>query len=135
MRSTVAGAVPYLALAGLLPAAPLSTLPAAAWAELVFLALGCTVAGLAAWSIAVARAGSARAGLLLYLEPVVGVAGAVALLGEHLSATMAAGGALIMAGVATAWLAQRRVPATAAVPAPDGPARRRSWPPGRPGRR
>jgi len=141
--STVAGAIPYLALAGLLPAAapllpaavPLSTLPSAAWAELVFLALGCTVAGLAAWSIAVARSGSARAGLLLYLEPVVGVAGAVALLGEHLSAAMAAGGALIMAGVATAWLAQRRTPATAAVPAPDGPARRRSWPPGRPGRR
>jgi drug/metabolite transporter (DMT)-like permease len=114
--STVAGAIPYLALAGLQPAAarllpaavPLSTLPSAAWAELVFLALGCTVAGLAAWSIAVARSGSARAGLLLYLEPVVGVAGAVALLGEHLSAAMAAGGALIMAGVATAWLAQRR---------------------------
>ena len=107
--STVAGAIPYLALAGLLPAAaPLSTLPAAAWAELGFLALGCTVAGLAAWSIAVARSGSARAGLLLYLEPVVGVAGAVALLGEHLSAAMAAGGALIMAGVATAWLAQHR---------------------------
>jgi len=111
--STVAGAIPYLALAGLLPAAaplaaPLSTLPAAAWAELGFLALGCTVAGLAAWSIAVARSGSARAGLLLYLEPVVGVAGAVALLGEHLSAAMAAGGVLIMAGVATAWLAQRR---------------------------
>ena len=107
--STVAGAIPYLALAWLIPAtASLATLPAAAWAELGFLALGCTVAGLAAWSIAVARSGSARAGLLLYLEPVVGVAGAVALLGEHLSAAMAAGGALIMAGVATAWLAQRR---------------------------
>jgi drug/metabolite transporter (DMT)-like permease len=107
--STVAGAIPYLALAWLIPAAaPLSTLPAAAWAELGFLAFGCTVAGLAAWSIAVARSGSARAGLILYLEPVVGVAGAVALLGEHLSAAMAAGGALIMGGVATAWLAQRR---------------------------
>jgi drug/metabolite transporter (DMT)-like permease len=107
--STVAGAVPYLALAWLIPAAaPLENLPATAWAELGFLALGCTVAGLAAWSIAVARSGSARAGLLLYLEPVVGVAGAVALLGEHLSAAMAAGGALIMAGVATAWMAQRR---------------------------
>ena len=66
------------------------------------------MAGLAAWRIAVARSGSARAGLLLYLEPVVGVAGAVALLGEHLSAAMAAGGALIMTGVATAWLAQHR---------------------------
>ena len=108
--STVAGAIPYLALAWLLPAAaPRAAMPAAAWAELAFLALGCTVAGLAAWSMAVARSGSARAGLLLYLEPVVGVAGAVALLGEHLSAAMAAGGALIMAGVATAWLAQRRV--------------------------
>lgn len=108
--STFAGSAPYLALAWLIPAAaaPLTRMPAAAWAELAFLALGCTVAGLAAWSIAVARAGSARAGLLLYLEPLVGVAGAVALLGEQVSAAMAAGGALIMAGVATAWLAQRR---------------------------
>ncbi len=141
--STVAGAVPYLALGWLIPAtAPLGRLPAAAWAELGFLALGCTVAGLAAWSIAVARAGSARAGLLLYLEPLVGVAGAVAFLCEHVSLAMAAGGALIMACVAIAWLDKRRPrprpaprPATAASPAPDASAPRRSSLPDQPGRR
>jgi drug/metabolite transporter (DMT)-like permease len=134
--STVAGSVPYLALAALIPAgaplaAPLARLPAAAWAELGFLALGCTVAGLAAWSIAVARAGSGRAGLLLYLEPLVGVTGAVTFLGEQVSAAMAAGGAMIMAGVAAAWLAQHPRPRprpTAADPVPDAPAPRRAGP-------
>jgi drug/metabolite transporter (DMT)-like permease len=139
--STVAGSVPYLALLWLAPFGRLASLPASAWTELGFLALGCTVAGLAAWSVAVARAGSARAGLLLYLEPLVGVTGAVAFLGERLSPAMAAGGALVLAGVATAWLAQRHPPAsrpaaaTAAGPAPDEPAPRRSWRPARPGRR
>jgi drug/metabolite transporter (DMT)-like permease len=114
--STAAGAVPYLLLAWMISPHQLASLPAAGWGELGFLSLGCTVVGMAAWSIAVARAGSARAGLLLYAEPVVGVGGAVIFLGEKLSAGMLAGGALILAGVAVAWTAQR--PETNTAPAP-----------------
>jgi hypothetical protein len=44
-----------------------------------------------------------RASLLLYLEPLVSVAGAVALLGERLSASLAAGGALVLGGIAATW--------------------------------
>ncbi len=40
--ATVVGSVPYLAAAGTLPAAGLGHLGAAVWAELAFLALGCT---------------------------------------------------------------------------------------------
>ena len=117
--STVAGALPYLAVAWLLPAQHLARLPGAAWGELAFLALGSTVAGMLLWNMAVARAGSIRAGLLLFLEPLVGVTGGVALLGERLSAGIAAGGGLVMLGVGIAWTAQRR--------ARDG-ARRRAGP-------
>ena len=106
--STLAGALPYLAFAGTLAPGALARLPAAAWGELAFIGLGATVAGLLLWSVAVARIGSARAGLLLYLEPVAGVTGAAVLLGERLSAGMAAGGLLVMLGVALAWWAQRR---------------------------
>lgn len=52
------------------------------------------------WNRAVLSGGTTRVSLLLYLEPVVSVAGAVALLGEQLTPAMIAGGALILAGVA-----------------------------------
>jgi drug/metabolite transporter (DMT)-like permease len=111
--STLVGALPYLAFAGTLVPGQLGRLPAAAWGELGFIAVGATVAGLLLWSVAVARIGPGRAGLLLYLEPVAGVTGAAVFLGERLSAGMAAGGALVMLGVTLAWWAQRG-------PAPDG---------------
>ena len=97
-------------------------LPGAAWGELGFLALGSTVAGMLLWNLAVARTGSTRAGLLLFLEPLVGVTGGVVLLGERLSAGTAAGGGLVMLGVGVAWTAQRRAGRTgpAAEPA-SGP--------------
>jgi drug/metabolite transporter (DMT)-like permease len=95
--STVLGAVPYVAFAGALSAPPL---PAAAWGQLAFLALGSTVAGMLLWNRAILAAGSARVSLLLSLEPVVSVAAAAALLGEPVTAATVAGGLLILAGVA-----------------------------------
>ncbi len=106
--STVAGALPYLVVAWLLPAPQLARLPGTAWGELAFLALGSTVAGMLLWNLAVARIGSTRAGLLLFAEPLVGVTGGVVLLGEQLSAGVAAGGVLVMLGVGIAWAAQRQ---------------------------
>ena len=98
--STVAGSVPYLAFAGTLSTQKLAHLPASTWGELAFLAFGSTVAGMLLWNRAVLSGGTTRVSLLLYLEPVVSVAAAVALLGEHLAPTAVAGGGLIMAGVA-----------------------------------
>jgi drug/metabolite transporter (DMT)-like permease len=78
------------------------------WGELAFLALGSTAAGMLLWNQAVLAAGSTRTSLLLYLEPVVSVLGAVALLGEHVTLVMIAGGLLILAGLAATSAAWRR---------------------------
>jgi len=100
--STVVGSVPYLAAAGTLPGAGLAHLSPAVWAELAFLALGCTAVGLLLWSVAVMAGDITRVSLLLYLEPVVSVLGAAAFLGEHVTLVMIGGGLLILAGVAVA---------------------------------
>jgi drug/metabolite transporter (DMT)-like permease len=98
--STVVGAVPYLAAVGTLPGAGLSHLGATVWAELAFLALGSTAAGLLLWNVAALAGGVTQVSLLLYLEPVVSVAGAAVFLGERVSLVMIGGGALILTGVA-----------------------------------
>ena len=94
--STVAGAVPYLAFAGSVWPLRLSQ---AGWAELLFLALGSTVAGMLLWNQAIVRGGSARISRLLYLEPVVSVLGAMVFLGERATAAVLIGGVLVLAGV------------------------------------
>ena len=106
--STVVGAIPYLAFAGTLTAPTLAHLSAPTWGEVAFLALGSTVAGMLLWNRAVLSGGTTRVSLLLYLEPAVSVAGAIVLLGEHLTLTMVAGGALILAGVAASSIARPR---------------------------
>jgi drug/metabolite transporter (DMT)-like permease len=106
--STVVGAVPYLAAAGTLPGAGLAHLGPAVWAEVAFLAVGSTVAGLLLWNVAVLAGDITRVSLLLYLEPVVSVAGAAAFLGEHVTLVMIGGGLLILAGVAIASTGRRR---------------------------
>jgi drug/metabolite transporter (DMT)-like permease len=97
--TTVAGALPYLAFAGMISAPRLAALPGPAWGELLFLAFGSTVAGMLLWNRAVLDGGSTRVSLLLYLEPLVSVVSAVLLLGERLSPGTVAGGALVLAGV------------------------------------
>jgi drug/metabolite transporter (DMT)-like permease len=116
--STVAGALFYAPFAALISPAQLTRLPASAWAELAFLAIGSTALGMLAWNLAVSRLPGERAGLLLFLEPVVSVAGAVTLLGEHLSAQLAVGGALVLAGIAATWRPNPRPPD--ALPSPSG---------------
>ncbi len=108
---TVVGAIPYLPFAGTLAGARMTDLPPLVWGEVAFLAFGSTVAGMLLWNLAVLSGGATRVSLLLYLEPAVSVLGAVALLGERLSAAAIAGGLLILAGVATAGTARLAGPA------------------------
>jgi drug/metabolite transporter (DMT)-like permease len=110
---TVTGSLPYLAAAGTLPGAGLAHLGPAAWAELAFLAVGSTAAGMLLWNLAVLAGGLSRVSLLLYLEPAVSVGGAAVFLGERVTAATAAGGALILAGVAVASTAKPRQPSPA----------------------
>jgi drug/metabolite transporter (DMT)-like permease len=97
--STVMGTLPYLAFTGTLSGPRLAHLGPAVWAEIAFLALGSTAAGMLLWNRAVLSGGTARISLLLYLEPVVSVLGAVVFLGEHLTLVTILGGVLILAGV------------------------------------
>jgi drug/metabolite transporter (DMT)-like permease len=97
--SSVAGALPYLALVGTIWPPPRLSPPA--WGEMLFLALGSTVAGMLLWNRAIVRGGSTRISRLLYLEPVVSVLGAMAFLGERATAAVLAGGVLVIAGVTT----------------------------------
>lgn len=101
--STVAGSLFYAAFAGTVTAGQFGRLPGSAWGELAFLAVGSNVIGMLAWNLAVVRLPRSRAGLLLYLEPLVSVVGAVALLGERLTAGMAIGGVLVLGGIAATW--------------------------------
>ena len=103
--STVAGAVPYLAFVGSVWPPRLSQ---PAWAELLFLALGSTVAGMLLWNQAIVRGGSGRISRLLYLEPVVSVLGAMVFLGERATAAVLIGGVLVIAGVLMAAAGPRR---------------------------
>ena len=93
--SSVAGAMPYLALVGTIWPPRLSR---PGWGEMLFLALGSTVAGMLLWNLAVVR-GGAGISRLLYLEPVVSVLGAMVFLGERVTAAVLAGGVLVIAGV------------------------------------
>jgi drug/metabolite transporter (DMT)-like permease len=99
---TVIGSVPYLAAAGMLPAAGLAQLGPTVWAELAFLAVGSTAAGLVLWNVATRSGDIARVSQLLYLEPIVSVCGAAMFLGERVSLVMIGGGLLILTGVAVA---------------------------------
>jgi drug/metabolite transporter (DMT)-like permease len=94
--SSVAGAMPYLALVGTVWPPRLSR---PAWGEMLFLALGSTVAGMLLWNRAIVRGGSTRISRLLYLEPVVSVLGAMVFLGERATAAVLAGGVLVITGV------------------------------------
>jgi drug/metabolite transporter (DMT)-like permease len=103
--SAVAGAVPYLAFVGSLWPSRLSQ---PAWAELLFLALGSTVAGMLLWNQAIVRGGSVRISRLLYLEPVVSVLGAMVFLGERVTPAVLTGGLLVIAGVLISAAGPRR---------------------------
>ncbi|MHB8505064.1 MAG: DMT family transporter [Acidimicrobiales bacterium] len=108
--STALAAMPALALAGTVTGPVLRRVTPAGWAEVAFLAVGCTVGGLLLWNLAVLHGGGARAALVLYLEPAVTVAGAAVFLGEGLAPSAVAGGLLVLVGVVLAvstWLPAR----------------------------
>ncbi len=72
----------------------------AGWAAVFFLGVCCSALGYWFWYAALARIEASRVAAFLYLEPLVTLAAAVALLGEPVSAATLAGGAVLVAGVA-----------------------------------
>jgi len=67
---------------------------------LLFLGIACSGLGYLFWYGALERIPASSVAAFLYLEPLVTVAAAAAILGERVSLTTAAGGLLVLAGVA-----------------------------------
>lgn len=72
------------------------------WAAVAFLILFGTFLAVIFWNYGVNRIGSARAGVFLYLQPLVAAVGGALLLGESITWVLVVGGLLILAGVAIA---------------------------------
>jgi drug/metabolite transporter (DMT)-like permease len=86
---------------------PAHSIPAPSWLSPVLLGVLCTGVAFVLYYRLIARIGAARASTVTYLIPLFGVVWAWLILGEPLTATMAAAGALILAGVA---ISQQRLP-------------------------
>ncbi|MFI5551789.1 DMT family transporter [Streptomyces sp. NPDC051738] len=80
----------------------------ATWAQLVYLALFCSVFAFLAQTWAVQRTSASRASLLLGTEPVWAVAVGIALGGEHLTPLTGLGAALMVAGTYWGQAVERR---------------------------
>jgi drug/metabolite transporter (DMT)-like permease len=72
------------------------------WVSVLYLALLSSIVGYAAWYWALGQGGIGRTGLTQFVQPLVGVVLAVALLGETVTWPMAAAAVAILAGVALA---------------------------------
>lgn len=110
----VTPAVTLIGLLGLLPFAGASTIAAMAsldlrgWGVLIYMGAGVSGIAMIAWNFAVTELGGPRAGLVLYLTPLMGVVGGWLLLGESPGGGALAGGALILGGIALAEIGARR---------------------------
>jgi O-acetylserine/cysteine efflux transporter len=84
--------------------AEIASLSLSQWGTVAFLSVFATVLATGAWNVALGHMESSRAGMFLYVQPVVAAVGGIFLLGEELSVWLAGGGALILAGVAVSQL-------------------------------
>jgi drug/metabolite transporter (DMT)-like permease len=118
---TLAGGTTAITAVVLTPAAaltwPAGPVHASAWASLAALGVFCTAVALLAFYRLITLAGSNRAGLVTYLNPVVAVLLGVLVLSEPLSWSTVAGFALVATGC---WLSTRPAAAPPA-PAAGGP--------------
>jgi drug/metabolite transporter (DMT)-like permease len=92
--------------------ADLTRLTVDGWSAVLFLGIACSGLAYIFWYDALQAMPSAQVGVFLYLEPLVTVAVAGAVLGEALTPATLAGGAIILLGV---WLVNRQM---------NGPARK-----------
>jgi drug/metabolite transporter (DMT)-like permease len=74
------------------------------WGAITFLGVACSGLAYIAWYDALQRMPASEAGALLYLEPLVAMAVAAAVLGERITVATIVGGAVILLGV---WLVNR----------------------------
>jgi drug/metabolite transporter (DMT)-like permease len=88
-----------------------------AWLAVVFLGVACSGLGYLFWYGALERVEASRVAALLYLEPLVTLAAAVALLGESVRVTTLVGGLMVAGGVILVQSARTAVPPASPDPA------------------
>jgi drug/metabolite transporter (DMT)-like permease len=81
-------------------------------AAILFLGIGCSGLGYWFWYAALERIDASQVASFLYLEPLVTLLSAVALLGETVALSTIVGGLLVLAGVLTVQLAPSRTRST-----------------------
>ena len=96
----VISAVPTIFLVSPTVTSEIMTLSPFQWGTVAFLSIFATVLATGAWNVALGHMSSARAGMFLYAQPIVAALGGILLLHEEMTGWLAAGGALILAGVA-----------------------------------
>jgi drug/metabolite transporter (DMT)-like permease len=92
-------------------------LSATGWAAVLFLGLACSGLGYLFWYGALEKVEASRVAALLYVEPLVTLAAAVALLGERIQLVTVAGGVLLLVGVILVERAPASPPAAASADA------------------
>jgi drug/metabolite transporter (DMT)-like permease len=87
---------------GLLAGGGIPQADATSWAAVVFLALVTSIVGYVGWYWALDRGGIGRIATLQFLQPISGFVLAAIVLGEHVTAPIAVGSALIVGGIVIA---------------------------------
>ena len=77
----------------------LARLPPTGWGAVLFLGIGCSGLGYLFWYGALEKIEASRVAAFIYLEPLVTLAAAVALLGEPVTGASILGGLLVLLGV------------------------------------
>lgn len=96
--SIIIAAATVLPIAFFMHGPPKLDLTAPVWAAIVAQGVLATLLATAAWQYGAARVGAASAGVFINIEPLIGAACGVLLFGDHLTAALFAGGALIIGG-------------------------------------
>ncbi len=92
--------IPSLLFANSEVVAEVKSLGAMQWVSVGYLSVFATVFAIGAWNYALGKMDNTKAGMFLYVQPVVAALGGIMLLGESASPWLLAGGALILLGVA-----------------------------------
>lgn len=104
----IVAAATILPIAFIMHGAPKLTLSAPAWAAVVAQGVLATLLATAAWQYGASRVGAASAGVFINIEPLIGAACGVLLFGDHLTAALLAGGALIISGSLAVVLGEKK---------------------------
>lgn len=97
-----------------------ATLTVFDWGVVAFLGIFATVLSTGAWNVALGYMESSKAGMFLYVQPIVAAVGGVLLLAEEISPWLVGGGVLILLGVGISQLGSARFAADEEMSYPNG---------------